>query len=489
MGSMFDTKRYLQKLRAHWPWWVALGLLVFIAGNAAGLLLPNKYQCRALIRILPPLTTARDANLLDPKNELRVIRDRITQPSYYDQGDQNGQSIIGELNLAKGISRNSIEYQSLKNGIASRMSVWPRTDNLVQLTYWDYKPELAYNILNASIKKWCTETEQSIGKMANNNRALLDTQLRQAQDKLTSASAAVLAYKTSHPEVTPEAYAEYRSQRDELIRTRTKNEQTIKALQDSIVLAEARLKREASTITRSTRTRTDQPEIRQMQVELARMDRQMQLYLMNFKENHPKVKELKANMATLKEAIDKASKDGGYKDETFTENNPAYQTIKNEIESLQMQLGQTRTMVQEADKEIARLDAYITTIPAKQSAYNELLREESLYRTEVDNLKTKLVSAEYIDNPNFQNQFGFSIAQLEAPEKPLAPAAPNRAKIAALSAGLGLAAVAAVAWLLMILDMAVRSVDEARQILRMPVLGVVQPIQTAAGGKRRRIAA
>jgi hypothetical protein len=47
MGSLFDTKRYLFKLRAHLPWRLALGCC-FRAGNGAGTLLPKKVQRRRL---------------------------------------------------------------------------------------------------------------------------------------------------------------------------------------------------------------------------------------------------------------------------------------------------------------------------------------------------------------------------------------------------------------------------------------------------------
>ncbi|MCE5230550.1 hypothetical protein LLG95_13290 [bacterium] len=489
MGSMFDAKRYLFKLRQHWPWWLAAAVLIFAAGNALGLLLPKKYAVSARIRVYPPLVSSgKDSGLLDPTSELRVIKDRFSSPSYYDAPDKNGDSIIGKLNLAKGLSRQSSEYQNLKRGIAERMVVWPRQNNLVDLNYWDYDPNIAYHVLDEAINKWRNETEQMIGRMTSGNKAQLEAQLRQAQDRQTSASQAVLAYKTKHPEVIPEAYSEHRSQRDELIRTRTTNEQKIRALQDSITLAEAQLKRESQFITTRKMVERDHPEIRQMQVDLASMEREMSLMLQSLKENHPRVRDLKRKIDLQKEMVDKALKDPKLNAAEQTESaNPSWQMHRDELDKMRLDLQQTRTMVVEADKSIKTLDQYLAQIPAQQAVLEGLLRNESLYRTEAENLKAKLFAADYVSQ--IQDQYGFTIERVENPEVPMSPSAPRKSMIAGMSAAMSLGGVAVLVWIAMMLDMAVRSVEEARGLLRMPVLGVVQPIPQSTRARRRRMAA
>lgn len=488
MGSMFDTKRYLFKLRAYWPWWLALALVVFVAVNAAGLLLPKKYTSTARIRVNMPIATGRDSNLLDPTNELRVIKDRMSSPSYYDTAEPGDQSIIEQLGLARGMNTESVEYQQLKRGIAERMLVWQRTNNLVDMSYWDYDPKLAHGVLRKSIDKWRIETERRIVRQTTDNVTLLEAQLKQADDRLTSTSAAVLAFKVKHPDATAEAYTELRARREELIKTRTTNMQKAKGLQDSIVLAQEQLKREMQSVSPQRRMERENPQYQEATLELAKMERELSLMLQNFTEKHPKVQAQRRSIEMQKEMIGKLSKNGPTTMEPEqVANDPMWQA-RRDVDKLGLELRETQTMVTEADKDIAQLDETMARIPPLQGVLNELLRNEALYRNETESLKTKLVTARYLGSGTIREQYGFTIDYVEQPEVPMAPSAPRKSMIMGLSGAASVGLTAAMVWLTMIMDLAVRSAEEARSLLRMPVLGVVQPIQTG-GRKRRKLAA
>ncbi len=113
------------------------------------------------------------------------------------------------------------------------MLVWPRSNNIVDMSYWDYNPVVARDVLKTAIKKWRIETERRIVRATTNNKEMIEAQLKQSEDRLSSTSAAVLAFKQKHPEATDEMYAELRSRRDDLIKTRTTNMQKVKGLADA----------------------------------------------------------------------------------------------------------------------------------------------------------------------------------------------------------------------------------------------------------------
>jgi hypothetical protein len=80
---------------------------------------------------------------------------------------------------------------------------------------------------------------------------------------------------------------------------------------------------------------------------------------------------------------------------------------------------------------------------------------------------------------------GPSFEIFDRPQEPEEPVFPNPKRVALASVALGGAAGAALIYLLAVLDTVVRDVSEARLILRMPVLGVMQSIVTAAQARAR----
>lgn len=487
MGSMFDTKRYLCKLQAYWPWWLALGLAVFVAGNAVGLLLPKKYASTAQIQIIPPLSVGRGDNLLDPTNQLRVIKDRILSPNYYDSYEPGDRSIIDQLGLAKGVNPKSLQFQQLKRGIAERMQVWLRSNNTVDMSYWDYNPVVARDVLRKVIDKWGTETERRIVRATTNNKALVEAQSKQAEDRLSSTSAAVLAFKQKHPEARDEIYTELRSRRDDMIKTRTANMQKTKGLRDSITLAEEQLKRESQASTPQKRMARANPQLQEMMVELARAERELTIMLQTFTEKHQRVIEQRKKIQIQKDMIETAAKNAPPPELEQIATDPMWQA-RRDVDKLKLELRATETMVAEADKDIAQLDEGMAKIPALQVTLNDLLRRETLHRGDAESLRSKLATADSLDSAQIRDQYGFTIDEFKSPEVPMSPSAPRQSMIMGLSGAMSVGFVAAMVWLAMILDLAVRSVEEARLLLRMPVLGVVQPIP-ASRRKRRKLAA
>lgn len=354
------------------------------------------------------------------------------------------------------------------------------------MSYWDYNPVVARDVLKTAIKKWRIETERRIVRATTNNKEMIEAQLKQSEDRLSSTSAAVLAFKQKHPEATDEMYAELRSRRDDLIKTRTTNMQKVKGLADSIALAEEQLKRDIQSISPQKKAARENPQLQEMKIELARMERELTIMLQGFTEKHQKVIEQRRKIQIQKDMIETAMKNAPAGEPEPAATDPLWQA-RRDVDKLKLELRETQTIVAEADKDIRQLDEKLAGIPALQVTLNDLLRKESLFRSDTETLRSKLVTAAYLDSVQIRDQYGFTINEVETPEVPLSPSSPRKSMIMGLSGAMSLGFVAAMVWLAMILDLALRSLEEARAVLRMPVLGVVQPIP--AGRKRRRMAA
>ena len=75
---------------------------------------------------------------------------------------------------------------------------------------------------------------------------------------------------------------------------------------------------------------------------------------------------------------------------------------------------------------------------------------------------------------------------IDRPRLPIRPYSPSMKKIIAIGFVLSAGAVGALVCLLTFMDTAVRTIDEARRLIRMPLLGVMQRIITAQEALRLR---
>jgi len=127
----------------------------------------------------------------------------------------------------------------------------------------------------------------------------------------------------------------------------------------------------------------------------------------------------------------------------------------------------------------------LNNIPQHQAELDPLQNALDHAKERVEFLEKRLDEAKTTGAIELKG-LGPSLTVMDPPRTPQVPVSPNRGKIAALSVVLGLGMGAALIYLLTLFDSALRSVEEARRMLQMPVLGVMQRIVTATEEMRLR---
>ncbi len=478
MNSLFDPKRFLLKLRTHWPLWLAMVLLVFAAGNMAGLLIPKKYRSEAQLQVISPrpeLVPRGQSAPLDPQDQVRVVRETMTSPRFLA-------TVVTRLNLYPGLDPASAEYQQHLRGIAQRLEIYPRPNDLIRLSYVDFEPERTALILQTIIDQWRDLTGQRITARTELNVEFLSQRYNDAELRYKEAQRAALLYREQNKTLFE---TDHQRQRDELVRTRMGLEQTITGLRQSIQLEQARLARERPTIVTARRFARENPEIFRLQSELGALERNLSLLLEDYTEEHRNVVALKRQIEGHRESLAKAMENEGVLEETEEQPNPAYLAIQDRIHLWEAEVAQREDQVRQIGQQLATIDTYLDELPQHQVALANLQADESAVRGQMTELRNQLLAAQIALEIERQG-YGASYEEITRAEMPLAPITPKKGMIAAASAAGGLGAGVGVIWLLMLLDVAVRSVEEARGVLRMPVLGVVQRIQTIGQQARER---
>ena len=191
-------------------------------------------------------------------------------------------------------------------------------------------------------------------------------------------------------------------------------------------------------------------------------------------EDHPKIVELNDSVTLLEEKIKLLEENQIEK--VTTAPNPQYQLLNEEILRTQLDIKRTERRIGGQSREVAQLEQYMLNIPTREDDLEKLQNELLLTNQNVEELTEKLRDAGLAAAIEKTGQ-GPSFELIDRPRIPTKAVFPNPIKFAALSLLLGLGIGALLIYLMTVFDKALRSLEEARQTLRMPVLGVVQRIE------------
>jgi polysaccharide chain length determinant protein (PEP-CTERM system associated) len=476
-ANLADSRRLLLKAKTTKRWWVTLAVFIIVAVNVAGLFRPPRYQASALVLIRqPPIADQRVRDTFRLTDMLDTIRQRVTSFSFLSE-------IARKLNLDAGIPPDSNEYEQLIERMrkAITLNVEPE---FFQLQYAGYTPREAYNVADAIVKLFITQSGEYYNDKAKKNVGFLDAQLRQARLEMDDAQKKIRAYKDAHIKEIPEAQAEHMSRlakrRDEYQTSR----QDLEAIRSALTLAQQSLKQIPKDLTTEV-TQTDGSELRQLRSSAGalRMKIELLIQVNGYTEEHWEVKTARKQLALIEDQLASATQSVA-KEITF-QSNPRYADLQTRITEYQLKIGELQKRQVEQEADIKELEKYLTAIPKHQDELQTLERNYTIAAGQVESYLNQLDQARKASELEAQGM-GPSFEIKDPPRVPVMPFSPNRSKIAAVSVVLGLGGAFGLIFLLALLDQSLRSIEEARQVLRMPMLGVVQRIVTPAQIARLR---
>jgi polysaccharide biosynthesis transport protein len=395
--------------------------------------------------------------------------------------------VAKRLNLDKGLDPNSPAYESLIRSMQSSIDVYMRGQDLFQITYKADTAKLACDVCRGIVDEYLTRIGKYYETRTKDNVTYFQTSLEEAQKQLKEAQDAVTKYQNENINEIPDVQASTLQQRANLQRDRQNNVNQIEGLQSQLIIARMKLNEMDKVTTASQTVSQQNPLLQQLQNRRRDLEMRLSNLRIKFQENHPDVKDAKLQLDKTDEEIAKA---GSQQEETSVTRtaNPQYQSLADQVMAFDLQISGLKSQVASQDKDIEKLNGYLQNIPERTLELSRFETQKQFAEERVRALMRQLEDARAAGKMEQTGQ-GARFVPIDPPREPSAPVSPNRVKIAALSVVMGAAAAGAMILLLTMLDSAVRSVEEARQLLQMPVLGVVQRITTTAESahhKRRR---
>lgn len=475
----FNLSRFLLMLKTMKRWWISVLLLTILAGNLGGLLLPRRYEAQALVAIHETKidTISQSSNqVLNVEDRIKNIREELTSADFL-------KVIAARENMDAGIQPDTPAYQKLMQKMADSITLTVKEQAHFAISYLAASPEQAQRVTRAIVDQFIKISDDYYSGKATSLVNLVEDQLKDAKTQLRAAQEVVSKYENEHYNEIPSALERHVKHLSELGMQRQADIIGLQVAQEKLDLANKMLETmdPSSTVVRGLDG--EAASVEKLIQEKKQLEVKANLLMKDFTPAHPQVVDVKAQIAELDRLIEETQK---AKDVPATKSvdktvipNKEYAMLKSQISAYQMEETRLKSKVDEDAKAIAETEAFMNNVPKYKGQLDQLENDRRLKEDQVNALTKKLYDAK-ITTAIEQRGLGPSFVIQQYPELPQIASWPNRQKIAALSIGMAMIAALGLVYLLTIFDSAVRSVEEARDILKMPVLGMVQRIITPA---------
>lgn len=246
-----------------------------------------------------------------------------------------------------------------------------------------------------------------------------------------------------------------------------------------------RLRREIATLKKETGLQDDATD---RENKLLLLQQQISLLRQKYSDDHPDVVQLKRAFA----AIDRAVRTGsdapeGRADElrkARKPDNPAYITLKSQIETIASQIQSMRSERQEMRGKLELLDLRVSQTPEVEREYLELARDLDSSRGRFRELRDKQMQAQVAEQLE-RGRKAERFTLIEPPIFPEKPFRPNRAVIVMMGFVLALVGSIGSAALREAIDQTVHSARDVVRVMQVPVLARLPALPSPVLVKRR----
>jgi polysaccharide chain length determinant protein (PEP-CTERM system associated) len=226
---------------------------------------------------------------------------------------------------------------------------------------------------------------------------------------------------------------------------------------------------------------------------IAQLEHQIQELHLTYTDRHPAIVQLQTQIAQLKAAEED---DGGIEAEGGEMDvladlgdqvlNPNYISLKERVSGLDAALTAAKAQTEKLRIDIAGLEKAILDVPRKEQELVALRRDYAVNSSTYNNLLKRLEEARVTKELEVQDKGG-RIRVIEPATVPYKPVKPNRVIILLMGLGGGFAAGYGIGFLRHLMDNTVKSEDDVRGLVGLPVLGQIPTVITHSDRRRHRM--
>jgi protein tyrosine kinase modulator len=420
-------------------WWIVLPtFVIWVGACVVAWLIPASYRSETQILVQPqqvPEQFVAPNITPDMQQRLQTMTQQILSRTRL-------QTIINTLQLYPDLRGREVSDDLLDRMRKDiKIDAMSNPEHKGQLTsfkisYSAPTPQLAQKVTSELSNLFIQENLRERKELAENTTAFLDSELKDARDKLDLLEKRIRDFKSSNL--------------GELPGQTQSNLQILVGLQASLQEANAALSRAeqqkmylTSMLTQYPQSTTDDKSDPNdvppaMAQELANMQSELAALKAKYTESHPDVQRLKQKIAETEKMIS-ASKSGGKgtrKLPARTDVNPAVQ-LSSQLRATELEISSRKKEIEQLRRQIDSYQARLNQTPVREQQLADLSRDYDQSRADYEALLKKKNQSELATNLEKQQQ-GQQFRILDPPSLPDKPDSPNRFRFSVMGLAAGL---------------------------------------------------
>lgn len=233
----------------------------------------------------------------------------------------------------------------------------------------------------------------------------------------------------------------------------------------------------------SQTTQEVNPKVRELNTKLIKLEMKLADLLIDSTESHPEVKELRKAISSTKNQI-KGESEKTLTSET-TAINPVYQELEIKKKDLERRIITLKTRQSEIKSAVNELLKRVKGIPERELEKSRLVRENKVNESIYTMLLNRLETAKITKNLEVKSE-GTRFEILDHPGVPTKPIKPKKNKIMFLGLVFGILFSFGIVFTAEYADHSFRGIEDAKESLRIPVLGAVSEIVTTDEMRKKK---
>lgn len=444
-----------------------------------------------LVYSLPDVFEAQTRVFVDTDSALRpLLRGLATETNVMNEVNLMTRTLLSRQHLTDVARETDMdlradtprEMEQLLEDLRAAIEIRSTRDRLYTITYQDRDPRIAFSVVQALLSTFVGNTLQTNRSDSADATRFLEEQIAEHERRLNESEQRLAAFKKENvglmPDETGGYYERLQSTATELSRLQSELQVARRLRQELLRQIEG----EEPVFGLGTDSRPNASS--ETEITIVQLEDRLANLLSVYTEKHPDVIALQDRIDRLKEQKAEENTAGGLgPDIGPLDMNPVYQSMKIELNQIEVQIARLTTQIAQKRSAVAQLQRSVDTIPEVEAELSRLTRDRQVTQQRYEDLLGRLEQARLTQTAD-QNTEGLKFRLIDPPVPPLEPIGPNRPLFLTVVLVFSLGVGTAVAFMFDQLNPVFHTRNELKSVTGLPVLGVL----SVALAPRQRIA-
>ena len=477
-GGKLDLSKYVQVLRRRLWWWTPVVALGVLMGLFLFVLVVKTYEGRLLLRRRGPLDVVELMGRARPPDKADVVANTIRE------GLLSPAAVREVLLKTTGLlpmedRENPVAVESEQERLIRRVNVIPISVDLVLCRYLGSTPELARTVLQSLVGAFREQTLRRFRDDTGRTVTEATNAVEEARSRAVAAQERLRQFLVASPWMTPDQIGALRADLKAAEQALQDVRRDLAKVTDELRYVEEQMDETPPLVQKETVK--ENPEVEALNERIAQLKNALTEAKLELKADHPRYKRLARLLAEYEQRRRELPE---FTREEIEERNPRYLRLQDQRVALQ---GDRNALADRSRALLTRIrddKAKVAKIPEERAKFDRRQQALDIANAELSRLQRRL------------DEIQLAAASARAGEVSFEQAGPATARVTpnlkAAIVGLigamlgGLALGLALVFGAEYVDQGLRSVDEAREFLRIPSLGAIPAIETAEDHRQRR---